>query len=63
MERSCNEDKTNEQQLEKLILDVCYDRKECESLGIDYCNITRGDLWKIRNYILNKMYLNNVELI
>lgn len=48
--------KMTENELEKKVMDVCYDREVCKSLGIDYNNITKGDIDRIK-YLIESGYL------
>lgn len=41
------------QELERMVLDFCYDRESCKRLDIDYCNIKQDDIKKIRRYYQN----------
>lgn len=42
--------------LDKLVLDICYDRLECKRLGIDYSNVSFHDVQRIKYLILSGYY-------
>lgn len=45
-----------EKKLDKLVLDICYDRSECRKLGIDYNNVTYHDMQRIKYLIRAGLY-------
>ena len=43
-------------ELERRIMDVCYSREVCTSLGIDYNDLRNKDIQIIREYLTTNFY-------
>lgn len=41
-----------ESRFDELVLDFCYSRELCRGIGVDYNNVGREEVKKIRDYLL-----------
>lgn len=44
------------EELERRVLDICYSREMCRSLGINYDDIRDKDIQTIREYLTKNFY-------
>jgi len=47
-------EKITQEEFDKLVLEICYDRHLCELAGADYSRLNEQDIRYIKNYIMER---------